>query len=502
MPQCLTYGMARDKLYCRTVVLKPARAGFLLGGHMRRKSGLSPALFIASGFMGGLAVPDAPALTAPANAAVLDDTTPEFSWQAVPGAVTYDIEIRATLTGTPTATSITGTTYTPGVDLSNFTLYSWRVRAVNAGGVAGAWSAARTFTPKVYLFRDEFASGSWPSGSGTRTSDVGTLTVVDGSTRLSMTGGEVVPNGATVGTNSPGIYQNTAHARAAGLALKATVKRVSAYGSSVNKLFSPCVVWNFSAGGFDLAQMYGITFTATGTFAVLAADTSSLGVLAIGTSDTYYEFGVILRDTGFIAVVDGKIVGVSAFGTQSNLYPNVSSLSSDRHPPAAARMAVGALGGVWAADTIYTSKITTPAAANTFTHTANGIVDFIVTTLPVSGSMQVAFRWQDDNNHWRINIDSAGAVALQEVVAGTPTNRATTTCTAGDHIAVLFSGSASRLWRERSGGMVSIAGTAGSSFLTLTAGKVLSLGTGGAISNLYAWPESLAGDALAIYNAL
>lgn len=38
---------------------------------MRRKSGLSPALFIASGFMGGLAVPDAPALTAPANAALL-----------------------------------------------------------------------------------------------------------------------------------------------------------------------------------------------------------------------------------------------------------------------------------------------------------------------------------------------------------------------------------------------------------------------------------------------
>lgn len=93
---------------------------------------------------GGLAVPDAPALTAPANAAVLDDTTPEFSWQAVPGAVTYDIEIRATLTGTPTATGITGTTYTPSA-LDALLTYSWRVRAVNAVG-AGAWSAARTFS--------------------------------------------------------------------------------------------------------------------------------------------------------------------------------------------------------------------------------------------------------------------------------------------------------------------------------------------------------------------
>lgn len=469
---------------------------------MRRKSGLSPALFIASGFMGGLAVPDAPALTAPANAAVLDDTTPEFSWQAVPGAATYDIEIRTTLTGTPTATGIAGMTYTPGVDLSNFTLYSWRVRAVNAGGVAGAWSAARTFTPKVYLFRDEFASGSWPTGSGTRTSDVGTLTITDSSDRLDMTGGEVVPTGATVSTNNPGLYHNSAYARATGLALKATVKRVSAYGANALKLASPMIVWNFGPGATVLNQMYGAAFFNTGLFVLFTGDIVQLSTLKADASDIYFEFGLILRDTGFIAVIDGKIAGVSAIGTQSDLYPNILGYSTDRHPPAVDRMAVGRLGGVWTADTIYTSKIATPAAANTFTHTANGIVDFIVTTLPASGSIQVAFRWQDDNNHWRINIDSAGAVALQEVVAGTPTNRATTTCTTGDHIAALFSGSASRLWRERSGGMVSNAGTAGSSFLTMTAGKVLSLGTGGAISNLYAWPESLAGDALAIYNAL
>lgn len=95
--------------------------------------------------LGGAGVPTAPTLSAPANAAVLDDTTPEFSWSAVPGAVTYDIEIRTTLTGVPTATGIAGTTYTPSA-LDAALTYSWHVRAVNAAGTPGAWSETRTFS--------------------------------------------------------------------------------------------------------------------------------------------------------------------------------------------------------------------------------------------------------------------------------------------------------------------------------------------------------------------
>lgn len=195
---------------------------------MRRKSGLSPALFIASGFMGGLAVPDAPALTAPANAAVLDDTTPEFSWQAVPGAVTYDIEIRATLTGTPTATGIAGTTYTPSA-LDAFTAYSWRVRAVNAVG-AGAWSATRTFRFSYALRIQNTQSANliayWPLNetSGTNADDVsatnadgtysGTFTLAqpgigDGSNGVNFNGANGRVSLATPLTALGGVFSGT-----------------------------------------------------------------------------------------------------------------------------------------------------------------------------------------------------------------------------------------------------------------------------------------------------
>lgn len=117
-----------------------------------------------------------PVLSAPADAAVLSSLTPAFSWAAVPGAATYDIEIRATLTGTPTATGITGTTYTPSA-LDVFTTYSWRVRAVNAAG-AGAWSATRAFRYLYTLRVQATASANliayWPLGemSGTDADDI------------------------------------------------------------------------------------------------------------------------------------------------------------------------------------------------------------------------------------------------------------------------------------------------------------------------------------------
>lgn len=118
--------------------------------------------FDAGGLSGGVTT-DAPALVEPLDEAVLDDTTPEFSWHSVLGAATYDIEIGETLTGTPTATGIATTSYTPDA-LSDLTAYSWWVRAVNAGGGKGTWSAIRTFT--VGVFSDSFNRADGASANG------------------------------------------------------------------------------------------------------------------------------------------------------------------------------------------------------------------------------------------------------------------------------------------------------------------------------------------------
>lgn len=448
--------------------------------------------------------PLAPTLTAPANAAVVADTTPDFSWEAVPDAATYDIEIRATLTSVPTATGIVGTTYTPAADLNNFTVYSWRVRGVNAGGVAGAWSATRTFTVKVYLLKDDFASGVWPSGSGARTADgVGSATVVDTLTRWSMTGGEVVPGGATVASNNPG-YNSAQMTRAAGLCFKCRVKRVSAYGASGAKLASPIVVWSGASGGALLANWLGLSFFNTGSFVMLQESNTTPNLLESDASDTYFTFGLILRSTGIFVVLNDKLVFVGSRGNTSPLWAQISSVSSDRHPPAIDFAYTGQLPAPWADESLYSDQINgAMSVGSNYNHEPNCNVGFTLTTVPSAGNIQVSLRQQDINNRWLLDIDSAGALTLQEVVSNTSTVRATITGNqAGDRIKAIAYGTKILIMRERSGGDVTVTYASATNFATATAGSVVSLGTGGEASNLSAWPYDLSGAALTTYQAV
>jgi predicted outer membrane repeat protein len=94
------------------------------------------------------AVPLAPALTAPVNALVTNDTTPAFSWSAVAYGNTYQLEISNTASFTVKLRSFTGAagvlTYTT-TTLPAGTYY-WHARAVNVKNSAGPWSAVRTFS--------------------------------------------------------------------------------------------------------------------------------------------------------------------------------------------------------------------------------------------------------------------------------------------------------------------------------------------------------------------
>ena len=94
------------------------------------------------------AVPIAPALTAPDNASVSNDTTPTFSWNAVAYGHTYQLEISEkanfavklrSFKGTPGILTYTAEALPNGV-------YYWHVRALNVKSAAGAWSPARSFT--------------------------------------------------------------------------------------------------------------------------------------------------------------------------------------------------------------------------------------------------------------------------------------------------------------------------------------------------------------------
>jgi Beta-propeller repeat len=94
-------------------------------------------------------VPAAPALLAPANA----DTPAQpigFDWSDATGAASYTIQIAGSSAFSPPLVrndSVTASFSIIG-GLASTTQF-WRVRGVNSAGVAGAWSAVRSFTPQA-----------------------------------------------------------------------------------------------------------------------------------------------------------------------------------------------------------------------------------------------------------------------------------------------------------------------------------------------------------------
>ena len=80
----------------------------------------------------------------PADGGSTPDTTPTFSWTAVPGAAGYDLQLADSRAGVESAPvqNVTDTSYTPSSALNGQT--HWRVRAVNGDGQKGPWSAVVT----------------------------------------------------------------------------------------------------------------------------------------------------------------------------------------------------------------------------------------------------------------------------------------------------------------------------------------------------------------------
>ncbi|MBN2305106.1 MAG: hypothetical protein JXQ72_11545, partial [Anaerolineae bacterium] len=99
-----------------------------------------------------------PTLISPARSAYLNDTTPTFTWGTVPGATWYNIQVdnHPSFTSAEIDEAPTGTTFTPTSPLPEGGRWYWRVRASNAYGVMGQWSAVSYFylnqLPRPVLF--------------------------------------------------------------------------------------------------------------------------------------------------------------------------------------------------------------------------------------------------------------------------------------------------------------------------------------------------------------
>lgn len=96
---------------------------------------------------------------APLTTEVLD---PRFSWDPVPGAARYEVEINSTGTWDPAPAKVCctekpiSTTFTPTDVFANNTYY-WRIRAINRDGSAGVWNVGDSFVKRFdnYPLLDE-----------------------------------------------------------------------------------------------------------------------------------------------------------------------------------------------------------------------------------------------------------------------------------------------------------------------------------------------------------
>ncbi|MBK9150548.1 MAG: proprotein convertase P-domain-containing protein [Saprospiraceae bacterium] len=134
-----------------------------------------------------VAITSAPALSAPADNAVDIFKLPSFSWSAVSGATSYEIQVSTMIdfSSPVISTSVASTAFTPSSALQSYTLYYWRVRGINACGT-GVWSPIRNFRTQVCVTYSSTnvpinipASGTPSVNSVLTISDRGVLTDLD-----------------------------------------------------------------------------------------------------------------------------------------------------------------------------------------------------------------------------------------------------------------------------------------------------------------------------------
>jgi hypothetical protein len=139
------------------------------------------------------------------------------------------------------------------------------------------------------------------------------------------------------------------------------------------------------------------------------------------------------------------------------------------------------------------------APGDTFTHEADCLIEFTMTTVPAAAQAELHFRIQDATNYWAVTINAAGDLELDEVVGGGTTQRGISAGVVanGDRIVIVADASNIRVYEDDN---LRINYTLAATFLTETAGELDTEGTGGAVDDLISWPRVLSGSALTTLN--
>lgn len=346
------------------------------------------------------------------------------------------------------------------------------------------------------LLRDEFYTDR-AAGQINGTSaepGPGTRIVTDTEGKAYITNGKLyLTPKSTPSYGDPGVWYPTI-TRTSGRALIYKATRLSSGREGIN-------VYQF---GFDTNISSSPTFFFYPYTTYLLVRTKSGVVFRIINGfalDKTCTFALVLRTAGQFWFVkeegqNWKLLYVDHNNTNNTLYPALTNYDSTTEVEFA--RVIDLPSPFNNDDGFLTQRLSgTRSAGDSFNHEANCLLEYTVNTLSSSGSIQVAFRRQDDNNCWRLDINSNGSMNLYEVVNGVSTSRGSAvagTVANGHRISILMNGTYLSLGNDDAFRFYSPA----SNFATQINGKLLSVGTGGIVSDIATWKQDLNTDEIAI----
>ena len=368
-----------------------------------------------------------------------------------------------------------------------------------AGQTAAAvqWEAvlvgSGVWTP-VYMLRDDFTTAAAAPLTSPRSAEPGPgmLTVTDVENKLSVSGEALqIASGRTVPVSlDPAVFETNATVRAVGYAAIfkfSVVTHVNGPYIGFSALSSPTANSNiavYTSGNVITGRFYG---------------QSDVNLLPYSNGEQIT--GVVILQTNRATILIKKAgvwyVGYVSLAGSTNYRAFVGNYSSIGISVDFLRTLM--LPAPFSTDYGFASQQLAGArsAGDTLTHAANCLLEWTQTAIPSALQTEVRFRIQDATNYWQVTVDSTGALDLDEVVAGTPTQRGTAAgvIANGDRIVVIADGTTIRVYEANT---LRITYTSAANFATATAGKLETEGTGGSVSDLVSWPRTLTGSAAAI----
>ena len=339
-----------------------------------------------------------------------------------------------------------------------------------------------------YLLNDEFitpAGGPLPSP---RQADVGMVKVIDTGNNLSISNGQARASVAA-GVMNPALESLVTYPREVGRAALAILTPIglSYFGLQQghgNFFFGALPDLNIqyydsTAGSFTITVG---TYASATTYAVAVVEEGPTGILYAIKGGIYTSWTLL-----FVEHISSQTPIFATWGMRSNTLNSIDTFRS---------LKLGAPFNVIYG--IVTQRLAGAVAqGTTFTHEADYIQEYVITTLPASSTIEVDIRRQDNSNRWTVSFTPSGTMNLYEIIAAVYNLRGTATGVAanGHRVVIIVEGPTIRGY---SNNVLRWTYSSASGLSTNTQGAVNNLGTGGVVSDLITWPRVLPQAAAAL----